>query len=120
MLDNLIAEVDLILVLLLSNRKDLAERVLLELLYIPVVRFPLMELHVGVDLPQCLSEGRVEVILDVVISSPWEFSGDMCPLVTQFCLDTEEDLFFLEGPFAVVVDTRLELVVPPVWGAAYL
>lgn len=79
-----------------------------------------MELHVGVDLPQCLSECRIEVILDVVIRPTGELSGDECPLVSQFCLDAKEDFFFLEGPLAVVVDTRLELVVPPSWGAAYL
>lgn len=120
MLDTLISEVDLILVLLLSHRQDLAERVLLELLDIPVVGFPLVELYVGVDLPQSLPEGGVEVILDVVISSAWEISGDMRPFVTQFCLDAEEDLLLLEGPFAVVVDTGLQLVVPPTWRAPYL
>lgn len=93
---------------------------LFELLDISIVCLPLVKLHVGVHLPQCLSECRVKVILDVVISPTRKFSRDVSPLVAQLCLNAEEYLFFPQCPLAIVVDTGLELVVPPEWGVDYL
>lgn len=119
MLDTLIAEVDLILVLLLSNGKYLAEGMLLELFDVSVMVFAFMQLDVGINLPQGLPQCRVEVVLDVVVGSTWQFTGNMRPLIPQFGLHAEQHLFFLGGPATVVFDARLELVVPPALIAAY-
>ena len=82
----LVSQVNLILVFLFSDRKDLAERLLLEFLYVSVVRLALVKLNVGVHLSQCFSKGGIKIIFDVVVGSPRQFLGDRRPSVPYLFL----------------------------------
>lgn len=75
-------EVDFMLVFLLCDGEDLAEGLLLELLDVAVLGLLFVELNVRVDLPESLTQGAIEVVLDVVVGSAWQLPCDLRPTVS--------------------------------------